>query len=127
LLNEQYITRKAVSKESFLQTLATLTPESNGDLSTEIGVPLRTESGRVKTVTLFGKIYTGQQLREAFSLRSANFDVALQEGEITFTVRGYGHGVGMSQYGAKVMAEQGSTYKEILTWYYPGCQVASAG
>ncbi len=127
LLNEQYITRKSVSKESFLQTLAPLTPQGEGDLSTEIGVPLRTESGRVKTVTLFGKIYTGQQLREAFSLRSANFDVAMQDGEITFTVRGYGHGVGMSQYGAKVMAEQGSTYQEILAWYYPGCQVASAG
>ena len=127
LMNEQYISQKTVSKEAFLQTLATLTPQGDGELAGEIGAPVRTQSGRVKTVSLFGKTYTGQQLREAFSLRSANFDVAMKEEEVAFTVRGYGHGVGMSQYGAKVMAEQGSTYKEILTWYYRGCRVASVG
>ena len=40
-----------------------------------------------------------------------------------FTTRGYGHGVGLSQYGAKAMAEQGKSWREILAWYFPGCQV----
>lgn len=57
-------------------------------------------------------------MRKYFALRSANFDLAYADGNFTFTVRGYGHGVGMSQTGAKYMAEQGSSYEEILNWYY---------
>ena len=66
---------------------------------------------------------TGQELREAFGLRSANFDIAEADGKVKFTVRGFGHGVGMSQFGADYMAKQGSGYREILQWYYPGSSV----
>ena len=59
-------------------------------------------------------------MRAAFSLRSADFDLLYTQNQFVFTVRGYGHGVGMSQYGAEYMAEQGSDYKQILSWYYPG-------
>ena len=45
------------------------------------------------------------------------------ENAFAFTTRGYGHGVGLSQYGAKAMAEQGKSWREILEWYFPGCEV----
>ena len=79
----------------------------------------------METVTLFGKEFTGSDIRSAFSLRSANFDLEMGEETVTFTVRGYGHGVGMSQFGANTMASQGSKYKEILAWYYKGCTVGN--
>ena len=54
-----------------------------------------------------------------------NFDVAFDDGNFTFSVRGYGHGVGMSQYGAQFMALQGSTYTDILMWYYTDCTIGT--
>ncbi|MBQ6818147.1 MAG: stage II sporulation protein D [Clostridia bacterium] len=122
LMNEQYITQKTVSRKEFLATVSTLNGTPNADgVGEGIGQPVRSESGLVLTLSVMGKTYKGSDLRSAFSLRSANFDVEEADGSVTFTVRGYGHGVGMSQYGAKVMAQQGSTYEEILSWYYPGC------
>ena len=55
-----------------------------------------------------------------FALRSADFEVNYRDEKFIFTVKGYGHGVGMSQYGAQFMAKQGADYKSILSWYYPG-------
>ena len=54
----------------------------------------------------------------ALSLRSANFTAEYKDGSFTFTVLGYGHGVGMSQHGADYLARQGYTYDEILRYYY---------
>ena len=62
-------------------------------------------------------------MRSLFSLRSATFTVSYADGNFTFDVTGYGHGVGMSQYGANAMAKEGSTFREVLTWYYTGAQV----
>ena len=59
-------------------------------------------------------------MRTALNLRSANFTVSYTDGNFTFTTLGYGHGVGLSQYGADYMARQGKTYKEILLHYYSG-------
>lgn len=83
----------------------------------------RTASGTVKTVKFGGKEFKGSQIREAFDLKSSNFEVALKDNSYTFTVYGYGHGVGMSQNGANYMAQQGSSYEEILKHYYTGCQI----
>ena len=70
------------------------------------------------------KSVTGREIRDLFSLRSANFDVNIHDEKVEFFVRGYGHGVGMSQYGAQNMAKQGSDYKQILAWYYPGTELS---
>ena len=70
-----------------------------------------------------GTTLSGIQIRNALSLRSANFEVVYTDGVFNFSVRGYGHLVGMSQYGANYMAMQGSTYEEILKWYYTGCEI----
>ena len=70
-----------------------------------------------------GVTLTGGQVRSLFSLRSACFTTAWDGTQFTFDVTGYGHGVGMSQYGANAMAKSGSGFEDILTWYYTGAQV----
>lgn len=81
-------------------------------------------SGVVNKVTVGGMRLTGGQVRKLLGLRSACFGVSVRGEDMTFHVTGYGHGVGMSQYGANAMARQGKTFEEILTWYYRGTQVS---
>ena len=83
----------------------------------------RTASGRVASVDLGGIALSGGAARSLFALRSACFDVKEQEGVFTFSVTGYGHGVGMSQYGANAMAREGAGWRDILTHYYTGAQL----
>ena len=83
----------------------------------------RTASGTVDKVTVGGTQFKGSEVRKALELKSSNFEVSLKDEQFTFTVYGYGHGVGMSQNGANYMAQQGSDYKEILSHYYTGCEV----
>lgn len=77
------------------------------------------DSGTVLSIKVCKTEFTGKEIRKILGLKSANFDVSFSDGKFTFTVRGYGHGMGMSQYGAQFMALQGSSYAEILNWYYP--------
>ncbi len=79
-----------------------------------------TDNGYVKSLTYCDKQTTGADICKALSLRSSNFKIDFADGSFTFTVKGYGHGVGMSQTGADYMAKQGSSYKEILLHYYNG-------
>lgn len=79
-----------------------------------------TEGGGVHEISVCGEIFTGVELRKFLSLRSTNFTVRATENEIVFHTKGYGHRVGMSQYGADAMAVAGSTYDEILAHYYTG-------
>lgn len=89
-------------------------------LSSMIGEVTRTEGGSVAAVVLGGQLFKGTEIRTIFGLRSANFTIDAQDDDIVFHVKGYGHGVGMSQYGANYMAKQGKTYREILQHYYTG-------
>lgn len=82
-----------------------------------------TASGRVAQMEVGGVVVKGTELRSLFDLRSTSFAVEFDEEHVRFQVTGYGHGVGMSQYGANTMAQQGKTYQEILTWYYTGVEV----
>ena len=75
------------------------------------------------TSGLISRGVRGTELRSALGLRSACFEWEVQDGVLVFFVTGYGHGVGMSQYGANRMAEEGATYREILTHYYTGVTV----
>lgn len=92
----------------------------NGDPSKWFGKAEKTSSGSVITQILGGKTVKGGEVRTAFGLRSANYTITYAKEKFTFTVKGYGHGVGMSQAGAEYMAEHGSNYQQILAWYYPG-------
>ena len=77
-----------------------------------------TDNGYVKNLTYCGKQISGSEICNALELRSSNFEISFADGKFTFTVKGYGHGVGMSQTGADYMAKQGSSYEEILLHYY---------
>lgn len=79
-----------------------------------------TPSGYVKSAMLLGKAVTGSELRAALGLRSAAAEVRFSDGNVCLTVRGWGHGVGMSQAGAQSMAQRGADYRAILAHYYPG-------
>ena len=84
------------------------------------GAAAENGSGRVETVSVGGTDIEGTELRRIFGLRSACFTVAADSESVTFRVTGYGHGVGMSQYGANQLAREGKTWQEILEWYYTG-------
>ncbi|WP_235988835.1 stage II sporulation protein D [Aquibacillus kalidii] len=84
----------------------------------------RTESNRVATITMGGKEISGRDVREKLNLRSTDFEVTQKKDHLVFTTKGYGHGVGMSQYGANGMAKEGKTYKDIVTYYYKGAEVS---
>lgn len=88
-----------------------------------IGEIKNTTTGMVKTITIGGKEFKGTDIRKYFSLRSSTFTCAYKDGVFTFSVKGYGHGAGMSQYGADFMARQGANYKEILAHYYPNTEI----
>ena len=83
----------------------------------------RTASGRVATLSLGGVSLTGGAARNLFSLRSASFDVGYAGGAFTFSVTGYGHGVGLSQYGANAMAKEGASWRDIVEHYYTGVTI----
>ena len=87
------------------------------------GTPVLTPSGYVDSLSVCGQTVQGTTLRKALGLRSACFTVVCQSGTFSFTTRGYGHGVGMSQWGAKALAEQGADYHAILAHYYPGTEL----
>lgn len=84
----------------------------------EVSVKSRTAAGYVKEVAVGERIFSGREVRERLGLRSANFTIAKKADSYLFTVYGYGHGAGMSQYGAAFLAEQGQSYREILQHYY---------
>lgn len=80
----------------------------------------RDDSGRVSRAMIGGAEFSGTRLRSLFNLRSTNFTLEYTGRGFLFTVYGFGHGVGMSQHGANLMAESGADYREILAHYYPG-------
>lgn len=82
-----------------------------------------TDTGRVASVTVGGVSVTGKELRSLYHLRSTAFTIEAAEDSITFRVTGYGHGVGMSQYGANALAKEGKTWQDILKWYYTGVTI----
>lgn len=81
------------------------------------------DSGSVNVLTIGGISLTGAQARMVFELRSTSFSLTWDGEHFQFRVTGYGHGVGMSQYGANAMAKSGSDFREILTWYYTGTEI----
>ena len=80
-------------------------------------------AGRVQTVNVGERVFTGTEIRNALGLRSTWFSITMNDDGITFHQKGYGHGVGMSQAGANVMAAEGSDYLDILFHYYPGVEI----
>ncbi|EGK10709.1 stage II sporulation protein D [Desmospora sp. 8437] len=88
-------------------------------------VTQRTAGGSADKVQVGDQVFTGRQIREALHLSSADFTFRLSQGTVTVETKGYGHGVGMSQWGANFMAKQGKSAKEIIRHYYRGVEIGS--
>ena len=93
------------------------------DKSKWLRVVDRSSSGTVTSLIAGDKILTGMEFRTIFSLRSPNFTVQYENESYKITTKGYGHGVGLSQYGANAMAQDGKKYDEILLHYYKGVEL----
>ena len=96
-----------------------LAREDDGSFS-EVHILSRSESGMVLTALCGDSILSGRELRQLFDLPSANFTLSEDEKTVTFHCIGKGHGVGMSQFGAMMLANEGKHFEEILAHYYPG-------
>lgn len=88
------------------------------------GTPEYTAAGYVAALPVCGQRITGTALRQALGLRSTCFTVRYESGAFCFTTKGYGHGVGLSQWGVKALAEQGQNFADILAHYYPGTSLS---
>lgn len=115
-----YQTQVSFTQEALRQTLLTLDPAIvlGEDPTQWLSSPITETGGSVISLTVGGCSVTGTTVRSALGLRSACFTWDWQDGVCSFTVTGYGHGVGLSQYGANAMALAGASYEEILTHYY---------
>ena len=96
---------------------------SNSPLYEQIKISEYTDAGYVKKIIIGNKEISGNDIRMLLGLRSSMFEIEEKNGEILFLTKGYGHGAGMSQYGAKYLAESGFTYEDILKYYYKGVVV----
>lgn len=94
------------------------------DPDTWLGTVTRTQGDGVKTIEIGGKVFQGTQLRQLLGLRSTSFTAATGSHGLTIETKGYGHRVGMSQYGADAMAVSGKDYREILGYYYQGTELS---
>lgn len=88
-----------------------------GDFNT-INILSRNNTNHIEKISVNNKEYTGVQFRKLLNLRSTDFEISKDGTNYTFTTYGYGHGVGMSQYGASYLAASGKSYEEILNYYY---------
>ena len=90
---------------------------------TTIQIISKTISDRVAKIQIGSKTYSGTNLRSLLGLRSTDFTIKLNNTNVEITTKGFGHGVGMSQYGAHIAANEGYTYKQILNHYYVGTSI----
>ncbi len=120
-----YYSRVEFTAEELKAKLQAAFPEAelSGGMEHWLSGPAADSAGNVDTVSVGGVSAKGTQVRAALGLRSACFTWEVQEGKMVFFVTGYGHGVGLSQYGAGAMAAAGADYREILTHYYTGVTV----
>ncbi|MDD4036702.1 MAG: stage II sporulation protein D [Bacilli bacterium] len=118
-LNASSYLRETTKEFNVLSSIIGL--DFNAD--TNIEVISRTNGNRIDKIKIDDTIFTGIELRSLLGLRSADFDIKIENDKAVFVTRGYGHGVGMSQYGANGMANQGYGYKSILSHYYPNTQL----
>ncbi len=120
-----YYSVNTFSAETFRTVFLRAHPEAKLSGGTEgwIRDTVLTEDGRVASAVVGGVTVSGKELRSLYALRSTAFTAEADGGSVTFRVTGYGHGVGMSQYGANELARQGKTWREILQWYYTGVTI----
>ena len=115
----KFYSTKTVSIDEFKDKVSFMTD----DIYSAIGKTITSDSGGVKSIEIGDKVFSGKDIREIFGLNSTNFTMDILESDVVFNVLGYGHGVGMSQYGANFMAKEGKNYIEIIKHYYSGVDI----
>ncbi len=121
--NSEYEKEITFTKKEFLDKIK---KSFNVDMDKiDIKIISYTASGRVSTLKLGEKSVKATALRKCLGLRSTDFTFENEGDKITFVMKGFGHGVGLSQVGAQEMAEQGKKYKEILTHYYTDTEIGT--
>lgn len=121
----QYSSEVTFTQEELLNKLKEKYDDISIDFTNndDIKILEYTESTRVKTIKLGNHEISGVEARTLFGLRSTNFEIIKEDNKIKFSVKGYGHGVGMSQTGADSMAKQGSNADEIIKHFYTGVEI----
>lgn len=123
-----FVSTVICTKLDFRDIILSAHPEADmtGEAETWIEGLTRDAAGRVCECRIGGVQIPGTAVRTLFSLRSTDFELVYDGESFVFTVSGSGHGIGMSQYGANVMAQNGSTWQEILAHYYPNAELIGA-
>lgn len=121
----QYSSEVVLSYEELLEKIKTKYSDIQIDFSNEEDIKILeyTDSKRVKTVKFGNHQLSGVEVRTLLNLRSTNFELTKIDGKIKFSVKGYGHGVGMSQTGADAMAKEGYSAEEIIKHFYIGVEI----
>lgn len=124
-LQKNFISTSEFSLDEFKEAVKKVNanPDFGGKPEYFLQIKQRSGAGGVMSASLCGKTVTGREIRTAFGLRSVNFEVSYTNGTFTFKVKGWGHGVGMSQCGAEYMASGGKSWEDILKWYYKGIDI----
>jgi len=120
-----FLSEVKMSKSDFIKKFSEKGSVFSDNIQNDISITERTKADYVSKIKIGGKVFKGSEVRTILSLRSANFTVSYNDNEIIFTSKGYGHGAGMSQYGANFMALKGNDYKKILSHYYYGVEFIS--
>ena len=123
----QYSSELTISKEEFIEKIKQYHNDFEIDFSNENQIEILeyTEGQRVKKIKVGNLELSGTEIRNIFGLKSAKFEIIIEDENIKFNVLGYGHGVGMSQTGADSMAKQGKGYEEIIKHYYTGVEIVN--
>lgn len=122
----KYASTLKITNKDFVSTLKKSYSDiqiNEDDLSSQVKIFSRSDGGAVEKIKLGNKEVRGRDIRDIFKLNSANFEIKFEDKYMDFIVKGYGHGVGMSQWGAEGMAEEGHKYYEILTYYYKDTKI----
>ncbi|WP_026895771.1 stage II sporulation protein D [Clostridiisalibacter paucivorans] len=117
-----------LSMNEFINRIKTFYPSikiNKSNIAEKIKLLERSDTGRIKKIQIDNSVLTGRDIRSIFKLNSTNFTISIfsDEDKIKIDTIGYGHGVGMSQWGANGMANKGSTYVDILKHYYTGVKI----
>lgn len=122
---KQYSSEIELTQEELIMKLKEKYSDIQIDFNNEEDIKILeyTDSQRVKTIKFGNHNISGVETRTILGLKSTNFEIKKENGKIKFFVKGYGHGVGMSQTGADAMAKQGKNYEEIIKHFYVGVEI----
>lgn len=125
-LSPRYKETVSISYKTVLQKLGVSSISAVSTRANGIKVLEWSEGKRIKKISIGGKTFSGREVREKLGLASSGFDWKWKGTQIEFTTYGYGHGVGLSQWGANGMAKEGKTAHEIIAYYYSGISIGKA-